>query len=432
MPLENFTTYTELDANDHITVAANLLDVNGITTSEDAWVYKDMGAGHFGATFSHDVKVTPRASDENSNCVVWADSNLIEGRKYWVDNGSQALTVFVNNTPGHGYRFYLENNEAPRTADYTADFFASVDTPYYLTIERTSDTSISCRIYSDAARTNLLDTLTVAITAGRTYRYIFAANSTNLGTGYAFSCDIENLHLHEPVTLAGSIDAVSSLTASLLIVGDVEITLDWTESDSADVADYPIYRGVNAPAKLDTPYATPAAPAWTDSVSGAVDALYTFLVRARDSDGNEEANILEMVRVGVAAGGVLTSLPAPPRIAIATAIADGKIQVDWLYDPLDEGDEPGVAHEARIYWDNGTGTIDWATPAVSVAMSHPTAADWYTWSSGVLVNEQEYLFCVRIGTDAWPAGIETQNTDTCAATADSDVPATPVLTATVV
>jgi len=201
---ENFLCYTELDANNHIGVDHNILDVNGITTSEDAWLYRDMGAGHFGATFEHDIKVTPRTSVLDSNCVVWAGSNVINNRKYWVDNGSQALSVFVNYITGHGYRFYLENNEAPRTVDYTADFFASADTPYYLTIERTSDTSISCRIYSDAARTapNLLDTLTVAITAGRTYRHIAVVVSANMGTGKAFSCDIENLDLNEPTPIA--------------------------------------------------------------------------------------------------------------------------------------------------------------------------------------------------------------------------------------
>ena len=201
MALERFTTYTELDENDHIEVSNFLLDVNGITTSEDAWVYKDMGAAHFGETFEHDVKVTIRTSDLESICVLWAVSNVVEDRYYWYENASQAVCLFCNYlTVDRGYRFILKNEETG-AVDVTADKFISLDTPYYLVPKRTSDTSTSCLIYLDAAKTNLLDTLTVAITAGRTYEHIFACNSSNDGTGKAFSCDIENLNLNEPTPI---------------------------------------------------------------------------------------------------------------------------------------------------------------------------------------------------------------------------------------
>lgn len=36
------------------------------------------------------------------------------------------------------------------------------------------------------------------------------------------------------------------------------------------------------------------------------------------------------------------------------------------------------AAEARIYWDAGTGTIDWSAPKATVPMNHPTAATRYT------------------------------------------------------
>ena len=61
-----------------------------------------------------------------------------------------------------------------------------------------------------------------------------------------------------------------------------------------------------------------------------------------------------------------------------------------------------AAHEARIYWDNGTGTVSYASPAATVAMNNPTEEASYSWDSGVLTDEQEYLFVLRIATAAQP------------------------------
>ena len=116
----------------------------------------------------------------------------------------------------------------------------------------------------------------------------------------------------------------------------------------------------------------------------------------------------------------------------ADPVAGGKVEVSWLYDPYREYLGPGVAHEARIYWDNATGTIDYSSPKATVALGNPTKADRYSWTSEPLTDDQEYLFVVRIATAAWPSGIETQNADEHAAKPDSEVPATPTLTAEVV
>ena len=63
----------------------------------------------------------------------------------------------------------------------------------------------------------------------------------------------------------------------------------------------------------------------------------------------------------------------------------------------------------------------------TVAMGNPTGSGTYEWESGVLTNDTTYQFAVRIGTNAWPAGTESVNVDTYAATADSDEPNAPDL-----
>jgi len=56
MTLEDFTEYTELDPNSHIGKTTHHIDHLGFT-NEDAYIYKDYGAGHF-TDFEIDFEAT--------------------------------------------------------------------------------------------------------------------------------------------------------------------------------------------------------------------------------------------------------------------------------------------------------------------------------------------------------------------------------------
>jgi hypothetical protein len=135
-----------------------------------------------------------------------------------------------------------------------------------------------------------------------------------------------------------------------------------------------------------------------------------------------------MVRALIVGGVAVTAIPAEPRAATATATAGATITVKWLYNPRKEEGGPGAAHEARVYWDAGTGTIDFGTPVATVALNHPKTADWWSWQSDALT----YRFVVRIATEAAPAGYETQNVDEHSATASDSAPTPPTLSAAIV
>jgi hypothetical protein len=100
-----------------------------------------------------------------------------------------------------------------------------------------------------------------------------------------------------------------------------------------------------------------------------------------------------------------------------------------LYDPKDEIGGPGAAFEARIYWDAGTGEIDFSEPYATVPMNHPTNAHRYTWQSAPLTDGQTYRFCIRIADASHPQGVETKNTDCYIAMAEKGAPVAPVLSA---
>lgn len=103
--------------------------------------------------------------------------------------------------------------------------------------------------------------------------------------------------------------------------------------------------------------------------------------------------------------------------------------LEWLYDPRYEEYGPGAAHGARIYWDAGTGAVDFSAPHATVLMNHPMKATRYTWQSGPLTDGQTHRFVLRVATAPWPDALQTQNTDEHAATADSSVPTAPILSA---
>ena len=194
-PTEDFTTYTEQDPNDRLSITANTITVTGLTRNEDAYVYDDKGADHFGATFEHLLDTQCSSSTEPyAASVCWAVSNLVDDAQYWWANQSQAADVYWYNNP---LEMIIVETEA-QVSDTSVGL--SADTRYYLAVERTGETALECRIYSDSARTTLVDTITVSLPSGRRYRYVFAVNSYNTGGGFgdrAASGDVRNLDLQE-------------------------------------------------------------------------------------------------------------------------------------------------------------------------------------------------------------------------------------------
>ena len=211
-------------------------------------------------------------------------------------------------------------------------------------------------------------------------------------------------------------------------------TLDvtWSASPSSDIASYRVRSSAGAEALplAATPAQDDGTLTW-QKVFTTETGVWVVLVRAVDSDGNEEAHLRQAIALAFE-NGVLSALPAVPRLVEVEAVEDGKIEVRWLYDPYFEVNGPGGGVEARVYWDAGTGTMDWSAPYGVENMAGPSSATRYTWTSGPLAHGTTYRFAVRAATAAYPSGIETQNTDVHAATADTTVPAATVLSTRVI
>jgi len=198
-PTEDFTTFTEVDPETCITVSADTVDVNDIDQDHDAYVYADKGIGHFGITFEHDVAAKPIGLGRDDRGHFWNVSNTVDDAKALWDDNREALQAFFRcwNASGVDKAIYIFECSA-HDSDATSSPFWSVGTTYYFTIERTEDTKIELRIYSDSNRTTLLDTLRQDVPTGDSYRYVFGFNNWNEGSQYRNpTLDIYNLDLHE-------------------------------------------------------------------------------------------------------------------------------------------------------------------------------------------------------------------------------------------
>jgi len=169
--MEDLTTYTLVGS---LTVTSS--KVSGFFPGNvDRYLYKDFGANYFDG-----IKLNFEGSIDDSD-PYGCTSNIYVGFSDVVDDatgwGSDPLTVRFARYGTYGTGTYcIELNYFTSFDTYYID----PDTTYYLTLSRSpgGDTA-TLKIYSDAARTTLLDTLTVSGIGTTKWQYFFAASTCN-------------------------------------------------------------------------------------------------------------------------------------------------------------------------------------------------------------------------------------------------------------
>lgn len=194
MAYEDYTGYTEADPNNRFTVAQNQITITNLPRNEDAYVYEDFGVGGVPDTFTHQLEAecTGHGSGfTRFNC--WAATDDVDDAWYWYSNNSEALSLGCDWDENNSYvRFTLFNHLDSNNNDVAASL--DEDTRYYLRIVR-SGGSITVYIYDDSGRTSLVDTISVSVTAGRTYRWLYAVGSWSQANPVAISGVVANLDL---------------------------------------------------------------------------------------------------------------------------------------------------------------------------------------------------------------------------------------------
>ncbi|MFO7897531.1 MAG: hypothetical protein R6V58_00550 [Planctomycetota bacterium] len=216
-PLEDFTTYTEQDPNNDVSVAEHTVSFTDLEVRDsDTYVYRDKGADHFDG-FEHllDFITTDHTTSPKVGIhFLWALSNVVEDARYWDLYSSQAVGTDWHATDG--LKLWCPENDSLDQYDSV-----SLNTRYWLTVSRDAGGSTVVEyVYDDADRTNLLDSLSVSVPGSRKYRYVFALNTYNLGdSGITASGDVRNLDLGEaagrPAPLLGPLAGRGQIAPTL-------------------------------------------------------------------------------------------------------------------------------------------------------------------------------------------------------------------------
>lgn len=178
--LENYTAYTEVDPNGRITVDNDTHITYTLWENEEARVYYDYGAGYF-TDFIHENDVIADNNDPDSNAeqvIVWGVSKDLDDG-FNIDDGIILRLIASGSGPEIWFfRLTLRESDVP-TSDDSVNI--NEDQWYHLRYNRTGD-NMDVEIYTDTARTNLLDTMTVTIAnSSEVYRYVYAVNTFNRG-----------------------------------------------------------------------------------------------------------------------------------------------------------------------------------------------------------------------------------------------------------
>ena len=119
------------------------------------------------------------------------------------------------------------------------------------------------------------------------------------------------------------------------------------------------------------------------------NSIYFYVIRRANSCGDQEYTLSGSVEVSIDADGNLAE-PSPNDIFAVRAeqVGGNKVELVWYYCPLDQEQETVCFN---IYYDSGTGQIDYGYPIVTIPYA---GRRFYSYQSNSL-DAGMYLFCIR-------------------------------------
>jgi hypothetical protein len=294
--LEDFTTYTEVDPNNHIAFNATHIDFQDYR-NEDTYLYKDMGTGYF-INFTNFIDF--KRVSYNNNPTVHID--------VLANNLDDVYGFQTNHQPSISIKCYITTIYLLETCDTSPYGFASSsyegiqDTWYYFKMVK-SGTSLKLYIYDTVAHrlaggeTGLLATLTLTLHSNWSFRYIYACNVANTETADNYGdCDVDNLDLQEAETPSVTV-TITYPQNTTYTTSTIPVQL----SASGGTIDKIWYNCKNGTSWIYGSNITYTAPT---SMTGFINgSSYKFYAWANNTDGNmDEETVMFSVAIS----------PSPP------------------------------------------------------------------------------------------------------------------------
>jgi hypothetical protein len=203
--VENFSSYSEVDAAGLIQRSGARATWTAMRRDAVAYAYYDFG-GPVWKDFEFDficVTTNVEAGDSSSRPLMASIGlsnhlDTVSGLGDLAGEAAMIVYLYENAQIDDFQKFYIWQHEDGGGSLSDAGAYRAIGT-FYMTFGR-KGTDCYLRIYSDAARTVLLDDLSIVGSAAYNYRYIMIAISWDSGTDPAdhSSGYVENLNIKKP------------------------------------------------------------------------------------------------------------------------------------------------------------------------------------------------------------------------------------------
>jgi len=196
--VESFLNFTEYDPNEVRTVVKKKITLADIRRDDTGYLVKDYGANNFSGDFNDEI---------NFQLIDYLDDALhLYGHSVGIwslTNGSHTIQEMIDNTDGLAVYFYKAANSIDPDQEFQIilhDFDNSnsdiayfdyndllsvifTESNFYFTILRSGSTC-ECKIYSDATRETLVDTLTLTNSVSYRYKVLASGRDDDSGNRY--------------------------------------------------------------------------------------------------------------------------------------------------------------------------------------------------------------------------------------------------------
>ncbi len=200
---EDFTTYTEVDPNNRITVVSSKITLSGVSNEEDGFVYKDMGSAFFDGDFSFFFEV--ESMNGTGGIVIASITNVVGEWQGIYSAGGAGVGVEATQGGPSGEGFFKlqlrEMNSGILTVHNSTPLLTGFT--YFVIFTRNESVGsfgeIKAFIYSDSSRQTLVDELTVALAERVDFRYVYGVQTHNFSHSGTFFGFIQNFFLELPL-----------------------------------------------------------------------------------------------------------------------------------------------------------------------------------------------------------------------------------------
>jgi len=199
MAYENFTTYTEVDPGDDITITTTLVSFSALINDTDSYVYKDFGAGSFATDFIHIFEAELTSKSNSCSNVWWAVSTTFGDTDAVITDDAFRIV----NTYAGSPQFRIQGYEDGVNIFDDLSAVMALGTCYFFTVthDRNGGGSnagrVTVYIRTGSHEGPLFDTITGDATVQKTYQYLTTvATLGRLGdaslVGYTQNLDLQS------------------------------------------------------------------------------------------------------------------------------------------------------------------------------------------------------------------------------------------------